>query len=37
MFENAPVDIFAELGPAVDVSPNVHGEITGGVGIRYWF
>lgn len=37
MFENAPVDIFAEIGPAIDVSPDVRGEITGGVGIRFWF
>lgn len=37
MFDNAPVDIFAEIGPALDVSPDVEGEITGGVGIRYWF
>jgi len=37
MFENTPVDVFAELGPALDVAPHVRGEITGGVGIRYWF
>jgi hypothetical protein len=37
MFDNAPVDVFAEIAPAVDVSPDVRGEITGGVGIRYWF
>lgn len=37
MFDNIPVDIFAEVAPALDVSPFVRGEITGGVGIRYWF
>jgi hypothetical protein len=37
IFENAPVDIFAEIGPAIDVSPDVKGEITGGVGVRVWF
>lgn len=37
MFENAPVDIFAEVAPAVDVAPFVRGEVTGGIGIRYWF
>lgn len=37
MFNNAPVDIFAEIGPAIDLAPSVRGEITGGVGIRYWF
>lgn len=37
MFENTPVDIFAEIGPAIDVTPHTRGEITGGIGIRYWF
>ena len=37
MFDNAPVDVFAEIAPAIDVAPSVRGEITGGVGIRYWF
>jgi hypothetical protein len=37
MFDNAPVDVFVEIGPALDVAPDVQGEITGGVGIRYWF
>lgn len=37
MFENVPVDIFAEIAPAIDVAPYVRGEITGGIGIRYWF
>jgi hypothetical protein len=37
MFDNAPVDIFAEVAPAIDVAPGVRGEITGGIGIRYWF
>ena len=37
IFDQLPVDIFAEIGPAIDVAPNVHGEITGGVGLRYWF
>jgi hypothetical protein len=37
MFENAPVDVFAEIGPAIDVSPDVRGDFTGGVGVRFWF
>ncbi len=37
IFANAPVDVFAELAPALDVAPNVRGEMMGGVGIRYWF
>ena len=37
LFENAPVDVFAEIGPALDVTPDVRGEVTGGVGVRFWF
>ena len=37
LFENAPVDVFVEVAPAIDVAPGVRGEITGGVGVRYWF
>jgi hypothetical protein len=37
MFDNAPVDVFAEIGPALDVTPHTKGEVTGGIGIRYWF
>jgi hypothetical protein len=37
MFDNAPVDIFVEIAPALDVAPDVRGEVTGGIGIRYWF
>jgi hypothetical protein len=37
MFDNAPVDIFAEIAPAIDVTPSVRGEVTGGIGIRLWF
>jgi len=37
IFNNAPIDVFAEVGPALDFSPSIHGEITGGVGVRFWF
>lgn len=37
MFENAPVDIFAEIAPALDLTPDIRGEITGGIGVRFWF
>ena len=37
MFENAPVDIFAEIAPTIDVVPEARGEITGGIGVRFWF
>jgi len=35
--DNLPMDIFVEIGPAIDIAPDVQGEITGGVGVRYWF
>lgn len=37
MFENAPVDIYVEFGPAIICSPDVRADFTGGIGIRYWF
>jgi len=37
MFDNAPIDIFAEIAPTIDVAPDVRGEVTGGIGIRFWF
>jgi hypothetical protein len=37
MFDKAPVDIFVEVGPALDLTPDVRGDITGGIGVRYWF
>jgi hypothetical protein len=27
----------AEVAPAIVVAPFVRGEVTGGIGIRYWF
>jgi hypothetical protein len=37
MFDDAPIDVFAEIGPAIDMAPNVRGEVAGGIGIRFWF
>ena len=37
MFAHAPIDVFVEVAPALDVAPYVCGDITGGIGIRYWF
>jgi hypothetical protein len=37
MFDHAPVDIFAEIAPAVIVTPNLRGDLTGGIGVRLWF
>jgi hypothetical protein len=37
MPDDLPMDVFVEIGPALDITPNVQGEVTGGVGVRYWF
>ncbi len=37
LFDDAPVEIFAEIGPALDIAPSVQGEVTGGFGIRFRF
>jgi hypothetical protein len=37
MFEDVPLDVFVEIAPAIDVAPGVRGEVTGGVGVRFWF
>lgn len=37
LFEDVPLDIFVEIGPALDLAPGVRGEITGGIGIRFRF
>lgn len=36
-FEKSPMDVFVEFAPAIDLSPNVRADFTGGIGIRYWF
>lgn len=37
MFEDAPIDIFAEIAPGLDLTPSTRADFTGGVGIRFWF
>ena len=37
MFENIPIDIFAEVAPEIIVAPFRRGYIDGAVGIRFWF
>lgn len=37
LFENAPVSVFAEFAPVLDVTPSVRGDYTAGVGVRYRF
>ncbi|HSD62473.1 MAG TPA: hypothetical protein VLB50_01710 [Ignavibacteriaceae bacterium] len=37
LFATAPVDIFVELVPILDLSPATDFGVGGGIGIRYWF
>ena len=37
MFSNAPVDIFVELVPILDLAPSTDFDFNGGIGARYWF
>jgi len=37
LFANAPIDIFLELVPILDLSPSTDFGIGAGIGIRYWF
>ena len=37
IFENQPLDLFLEIVPALDFAPSTDFELTGGVGIRYFF
>lgn len=35
--EKAPIEIFLELGPVLDLAPATEFGVTGGVGFRYYF
>ncbi len=37
LFATAPVDIFVELAPILDLSPATDFGVGGGLGVRYWF
>ncbi len=37
IFEQSPLDIFLELGPILDLTPETRLRITSSVGIRYFF
>ena len=37
LFSNAPVDIFLELVPILNLAPDTDFDFNGGVGVRYWF
>lgn len=36
-FANAPLDVFLELVPVLDLIPDTHVEFNGAIGLRYWF
>ena len=36
-FEDVPVDVFVEIAPVLDVAPSTRGDLTGGLGARWWF
>ena len=37
LFADAPIDVFLELVPILDLSPETDFGVGGGLGIRYWF
>jgi len=37
MFEKAPLDIFYEIGPVLDLAPDVRLRFTSSIGVRYYF
>lgn len=37
MFSNAPVDIFLEVVPILDLIPTTEFDFGAGIGVRYWF
>jgi hypothetical protein len=36
-FASAPVDIFAEIVPILDLIPSTDFDLGGGLGVRFWF
>jgi len=37
MFAKAPVDIFLEIVPILELAPETDFDLAGGIGVRYWF
>jgi hypothetical protein len=37
MFESAPLDIFMEVAPILNVIPSTDFDAGGGLGMRFWF
>ncbi|ACF42564.1 hypothetical protein Ppha_0227 [Pelodictyon phaeoclathratiforme BU-1] len=36
LFSDVPVDLFAEIAPVLDVTPDVHLNVNGAIGIHYY-
>lgn len=36
-FASAPIDIFAEIVPILDLVPSTDFDLGGGIGVRFWF
>ena len=36
-FDTAPIDIFAEIVPILDLIPSTDFDLGGGLGVRFWF
>lgn len=36
-FSSAPIDIFAEIVPILDLVPSTNFNLGGGIGVRFWF
>jgi hypothetical protein len=37
IFDKLPLDVFAEVGPVLELAPSTRGGFTLGVGARWWF
>ncbi len=37
IFERAPLDVFFEIVPLLDLTPETRGDVQGAVGVRYYF
>ena len=35
-FTSAPIDIFLELVPILDLAPSTNFNLGGGIGVRFW-
>ena len=36
IFSSAPIDIFAEIVPVLDLIPSTDFDLNGGIGVRFW-